>query len=371
MKNTKAKAKAVLGVCLCLIGNGFARIANADPSAADKSVATQLFGEGRALLEQGRLDQACPKLEESQRIDPGGGTLLNVALCHERQGRTATAWVEFIEARGIAKADNRPVRVAFAQAHISALEPTLSRIVLQVPNGADEPDLEVRRDGNVIARAAWGSALPVDPGDHVFEAQAPGKRPWSEAIVVVPSGETRTILVPALQALSVVPSVAIATSPPAPAETPVAVAPPVAEPTILPKSPDSRARGGSAGLSAAGWIALGLGVAGAGVSTYFGLHAIALKNDADRECSADACTSQGASTNHDAIRSADISTATAAAGVVGLGLGATLLIVAATKRPERTMGPIGQSSPAPGASLVGWDVGAGPGRGGLTVLGRW
>jgi len=336
MKNTKAKAKAVLGVCLCLIGNGFARIANADPSAADKSVATQLFGEGRALLEQGRLDQACPKLEESQRIDPGGGTLLNVALCHERQGRTATAWVEFIGARG-----------------------------------GDEPPLAVRRDGNVIARAAWGSALPVDPGDHVFEAQAPGKRPWREAIVVVPSGETRTILVPALQALSVVPSVAIATSPPAPAETPVAVAPPVAEPTIPPKSPDSRARGGSAGLSAAGWIALGLGVAGAGVSTYFGLHAIALKNDADRECSADACTSQGASTNHDAIRSADISTATAAAGVVGLGLGATLLIVAATQRPERTMGPFGQSSPAPGASLVGWDVAAGPGRGGLTVLGRW
>src|SRR3954464_7778704 len=80
----------------------------AEPTAADKSLATQLFKEGRALVDQGKVAEGCRKLEESQRIDPGGGTLLNVALCHEKEGRTATAWAEFTEALGLAKKDDRP-----------------------------------------------------------------------------------------------------------------------------------------------------------------------------------------------------------------------------------------------------------------------
>src|SRR6185436_12399932 len=79
----------------------FSASALAEPTAADKSLATQLFKEGRALVDQGKVAEGCRKLEESQRLDPGGGTLLNVALCHEKEGRTATAWAEFTEALGI------------------------------------------------------------------------------------------------------------------------------------------------------------------------------------------------------------------------------------------------------------------------------
>src|ERR1700721_2873194 len=103
--------KCLLSLGLCLFGNMFASTASAQPSTSDKEMAAQLFEDGRTLLEQGQFAQACPKLEESQSLDPGGGTLLNVALCHEKEGRTATAWVEFVEARGGAKADARPLRV--------------------------------------------------------------------------------------------------------------------------------------------------------------------------------------------------------------------------------------------------------------------
>src|SRR5205823_10205853 len=72
--------------------------ARGEPTAADKSLATQLFKEGRTLVDQGKVAEGCRKLEESHRLDPGGGTLLNVALCHEKEGRSATAWAEFTEA---------------------------------------------------------------------------------------------------------------------------------------------------------------------------------------------------------------------------------------------------------------------------------
>src|SRR5689334_3318487 len=147
----------------------------AEPTAADKSLATQLFKEGRNLVDQGHVPEGCRKLEESQRLDPGGGTLLNVALCHEKEGRTATAWAEFTEALGLAKKDDRPQRIELAQSHITAIEPTLSHLVIQVPATSDLPDLEIKRDGSVIRRAAWGTAMPVDPGEHMIEAAAQGK----------------------------------------------------------------------------------------------------------------------------------------------------------------------------------------------------
>src|SRR5689334_9440050 len=171
-----------LGVGIAYFGVSFAAVAFAEPTSADKSLATQLFKEGRTLVDQGKYAEGCRKLEESQRLDPGGGTLLNLALCHEKEGRTATAWTEFTEALGIARKDDRPQRAEIAQQHIEALEPTLSRLIIQVRPASDLPDLEIKRDGTAIRRAAWGTAMPIDPGDHVLEAFALGKIPWKHSV---------------------------------------------------------------------------------------------------------------------------------------------------------------------------------------------
>jgi outer membrane protein assembly factor BamD (BamD/ComL family) len=62
--------------------------ASADPTSEEKAVATSLFMEAKTLLDANRVAEACRKLEESERLNPVGGTLLNLAVCHEREGRT-------------------------------------------------------------------------------------------------------------------------------------------------------------------------------------------------------------------------------------------------------------------------------------------
>lgn len=65
--------------------------------------ADALFTEERALLDAKNYDEACPKLAASQKAEPGAGTLLALALCHEGQGKTATAWGELNEAASLGK----------------------------------------------------------------------------------------------------------------------------------------------------------------------------------------------------------------------------------------------------------------------------
>src|SRR6185503_10574595 len=48
------RARAVLGLGIAYFGLTFAAVALAEPTSADKSLATQLFKEGRTLVDQGK-----------------------------------------------------------------------------------------------------------------------------------------------------------------------------------------------------------------------------------------------------------------------------------------------------------------------------
>jgi hypothetical protein len=169
-------------------------------SETEVALADALYRQARDLMAAGNYDEACPKLAESHRLDRATGTLLNLAACHERQGKLASAWLEFSDALPSARRDGRPDRAKFAEDHLTDLEPKLSHLTLTVPTDADDPNLELSLDDTPIGRAARGVPAPVDPGHHVVVAKAPGKQTWSQAIEIGLIADQETVTIPKLEA---------------------------------------------------------------------------------------------------------------------------------------------------------------------------
>jgi hypothetical protein len=169
-------------------------LASITASAGDESVAEQVFKEGRALMVAGRFAEACPKLEESQRLEPKGGTQLNVAACHERLGKIATAWVEFHDAVVTARTEGHPDRERLAQQRVDALEPRLPWLTVTIAPGAR--DLTIEIDGATILPIALGKDMPVDPGEHRISASVAGEVVW-ETTLLFKESTRQSVLVPA------------------------------------------------------------------------------------------------------------------------------------------------------------------------------
>lgn len=292
-------------------------IAGAQDMSAQAS-AEVLFTEGRQLMDQGRLAEACPKLGESQRLAPAVGTLLNLGICFEKNHQTASAWATFREAVSAARAGGQTDRERFASEHAAALEPQLSKLTIVIPRASDVDGLEVRRDGLAVGRAAWGSPIPVDPGNHTIEVSAPLKSKWSTAVDVGAAAAMAVVTVPSLV--------------PAPAAAPAG--PERATPTTRADSPPEKS-----GISqrTIGIIVGGVGIAGVAVGAITGLLAKSKNDEALTHCDgASTCDAQGIALTSDARTNAAISTVAFAVGGIALATGAVLYLTAPSKKSSST-----------------------------------
>ena len=275
--------------------------------------AEALYEQARALMKQGDVEHACPKFKQSYELDAGGGTLLNLAECYEKQGKFASAWSSFKEALVIAQRDGRTERVEYAKKHIAIVEPQISKITIEVPSGANEPGLTVSLDGTPLGDAAWGVGMPVDPGAHQITASAPDKQSYERTIQIA-SGST-SIEIPKLAATE------HAVSPP-----PVVIDHDVAKKPV-PDEPKS-----GSGQRAAGFVIGGVGLVALGVGSYFGLHAMSKWNERKDQCTP-GCT-EGAKSAGDAAKNAAlISDIGFGAGIVAAGIG-TYLVLSAKSSSE-------------------------------------
>lgn len=223
------------------------------------AVAEALYRQARDLMAAGKYDEACPKFAESQRLDPATGTLLNLAACHEKQGKLATAWLEYSDAQMAARRDAREDRVEYARARAQELEPRLSRLTLALAPGADDPALDIELDGASVGRAAVGAATPVDPGRHTVRVSAPRKKPWSGSVEIA-AAEQQSLVIPPLEAA------------PAEVATPAKAATPAGQPVADATAPDTLApRPIPSSVYLAGGLTLAVAV-GAGVSGLSYLH---------------------------------------------------------------------------------------------------
>jgi hypothetical protein len=244
-----ARWRAAGAVSLALLALSLAPSVEAQSESAQARV---LFREARKLMDKGSHAEACPKLEESLRLDSGIGTQFNLAHCWEQVGRTASAWGLFMDVAAAAETAGQKKRAKAAQQRAAALEPNLMRLIIEVPKPSEA--LSVQRAGEEVGAAAWGTPMPIDPGSHRVEASAPGKLPWSQEVELLVPGETVTVVIPALEDEN-----------PAPAE-PVAVAQPDrAEPV-------EQDAGSSRGWRTAGTIAMAVvGVGGVVTGAVFAM----------------------------------------------------------------------------------------------------
>ena len=185
--------RAVLVVVAATAPLASSAVARADGSETNPQIAQSLFDDARTLMEAGRYAEACPKFADSLRLEPAGGTLLNLALCHELEGKTATAWTEFREALSIALRDQRVDRQELAELHIAALAPKLTRLTVVVPESVAARDPEITFDRSRLPSSAWNTAIPVDPGEHRIAMAAQGARRWEALVVATEAGRVYSV----------------------------------------------------------------------------------------------------------------------------------------------------------------------------------
>jgi serine/threonine-protein kinase len=324
MNNERFLRKLWLALGICTVQ----LVARPSQAEGDAVAAQALFDQAKQLMSEGKYGEACPKLEESQRLDPGSGTLLNLADCYEREGKLASAWTKFLEAASAAQTVGKADREATARERAAGLAKRLGKIVINV-TGAETPGLAIKRDGNAVGNAQWGVPIPADRGTHSISAEATGRKGWEQKINVT-DGTVTTVTVPQLEASA---PTAPATAPPA--ATP---APPVEAPAA-PSTSSSATSQEAGGLGGQRIIALTIGtvgVAGVVVGSIFGLKSKSKHDEAASHCTdGPGCYDDaGVKARSDARSAGNISTIAFMVGGVGLVGGATLWLTGKPHSPS-------------------------------------
>jgi hypothetical protein len=305
--------------------------------------AEALFREGRTLIAKHDYAAACPKLEESFRLDPAPGTQFNLGRCYELAGRFASAWRAYIAVAETMRVQGQQAREQVARVRIAEVQGQLSYVIVHF--GADWPEsaqqsARVFLDGAQLVAAQLGAQIPVDVGEHAIAVTAKGKRPWKTRVKVETDAETLAVEVPQLE------DVAPATAPDPPAPPPVEGTTPPAPPA---ESPGGAAAGGAGGLGTQRVLSLGLigaGVIAGGVGAFFGGRAFELAQESRTGCSSNGCTDSTAllqsRDSHTYGDAADVSFV--ACGVL-LAAGGVLWFTAPSDKSQRAVVVVPGSSP--------------------------
>jgi hypothetical protein len=139
--------------------------------------AEALFNQGKDLINQKKYHEACERFAASYKLDEQNSTMLALAACHDLEGKTATAWGEYLlvvnKSRGTPAAE-------YADTKAKELYPRLLKIKIEA--NVVPPDIAIKVDGNAIPKESLNAELPLDPGDHDLEAKASGKHDWTKHI---------------------------------------------------------------------------------------------------------------------------------------------------------------------------------------------
>ncbi|HEV8548113.1 MAG TPA: hypothetical protein VGQ57_03775 [Polyangiaceae bacterium] len=285
----------LVGLCALVMGVAFTFAS--PPARADEAQegeADTLFERGVELMKADNCAEAIPEFLKSNELDASSGTLLNLATCYARLGRKATAYKTYQSAAGLARTEkNDQVHERAVQA-MTILAPTLTRVQIVPPKGA--PQLSLRLNGDPLVDYD-GLPIPLDPGESVIEAAAPGREPWRHSVTANDLGATIVVHVPELP----------------PAHQPQLI--------LLPRE-DRQERPGDWRVPAA--VIAGTGLAAVVVGSVFGLSAAQSYDDSQSYCAGSRCTQPGIDLRNTASTKAAVATWTVSLGLVATATGVVL-----------------------------------------------
>ncbi len=319
---TSSRLAARLSFCAALL---VAATAHAGPSAQDLETARVLYKEGKDLHAKGDLRGAYQKLLAAHSLGHTPLTGIELAkvevelamLVEAREVCLSIARmpVESDETKRSAEARDEAAKLA------ESLKPRIPSIAIRIAPARTTAELVVDVDGARVPSEALGEPRRVNPGAHEIHAQYAG-------------GDTVAVSVTVREAETKEATLA----PPAPK---VVIAPPPPPP---PGQPAPRPRTGLSGLTIAGFVTAGVGLALGGIS---GIAAVVYKGQLN--CGdAKVCTGSDIETLDSARGAATVSDV----GFVVAGIGAVLTVIGFLTTPSRTA-PAAQRTITPELGL-GW-----------------
>ena len=273
---------------------------------------------GRGAAQRGAWQEACNAFAESERLDPGAGTLMNWATCEAHQHKLTSAWQHFNEAAALLKPGDD--RAGFVHAQIRKLSPRLPHLIVRLPSDAPS-GTQILRNGSELGSGSLGVPLAVDPGDVELLVKSPGRQ-TGHSTVVLHEGDQLEIAPELGASLTAAPDVLQAHNAPTSA------------------TPQALQRQLRVSFLALGSLGVGLGLAS-------GFVVAERKNTTDVHCPATHCDDAGSRAAASGERWLTVNTVAWSLGAAAFVGGATLLFIAPDQKREASLQPL-----VGGASVV-------------------
>jgi hypothetical protein len=313
------------------------------PSPEDVASARALGTEGVRLADSGNCASAVPKLEAAEKLYHAPTTLERLGECQVNLGRLVAGTESLNRVVRETLPPSAPSAFLTAQQRAAQLlataQPRIAKLRIHV-DGAPIDKVTVTVDGANVPSALFDAARATDPGPHEVNASAPGYKTATTSVQLAAGAESAVSL-----RLELDPNAVVS---PAEPSAPTAPPPGAAQAGGVIPAPAS---GSTAPNRTPAFVAFGIGGVGFVVGSVLGIMALGTKSSLDNACPDKKMCPSSSQSDIDALSTrATISSVGFGVGIIGVAVGAVLLVTArgGETRPTAAAALI---SPRPKASL--------------------
>jgi len=348
---------------LCLVsGVGVLIAAHSALAQTDleRATARDAANNGRVAFDAGKYEKAIDYLSRAEQLVHSPTHLLYIARAQAKLGRLVAAHETYLKITRETLASNAPKAFVSAQAAAEqeqeVVDDRLPAVTVVLQGATTAPDISVQMDGTPLPAAMIGIPLPADPGEHTFKATGPTID--SDPVTVKLAEAAKQTVTLKLRSNGAAP-------PPVTPRTQGTAAGPTAGAAVavstMPRNPDTSvadnsqhevgdasSKGHGPGLFIASAASFAVGIASAGVGTYYLVKSSDTRNESDKvyqqcklldpdgTCVDVDMRNQILSLDNQADHQRNLGIVGLVGGGVGVAAGVTFLIVGLNQRNSST-----------------------------------